>query len=86
MLIGVNEEHQIKQVRNVTDPSLNIIEVDDGVFNNWSDVRILCYCYKSEGDSGHSIYPYVSLELIELLERQDQEVADLWYAVAMGGM
>ena len=67
MKIGINEAFQIKQIREVTNINLTVVELDELAenypFANWSDTKILCYCYKN--DNGLSIYPYIDTNLIE---------------------
>lgn len=76
MLIGINNLYQIKQIREITDTSLTQIELDETnelyPFKNWSDTRILCYCYK-QTEQGISIYPYIDTNIIEKLEQQEEE-------------
>lgn len=76
MLIGINNQYQIKQIREITDLSLTQIDLDETSefypFNNWSDVRMLCYCYK-QTEQGLSIYPYVDTNIIGKLEQQEEE-------------
>jgi hypothetical protein len=64
MLIGVNEKHEIKQINTITDESLKVIEVDENeeefVFEGYSEEKILCYCYKVEGNNIYT-YPYKKL-------------------------
>lgn len=77
MLIGVNENHEIKQIDQVTDETLLVIDVGERekVFNDMSDLRILRYCYKKE-DYGYAIYPAILYSDIEKLEK-DEEILTL---------
>lgn len=71
MKIGVNELHQTKQVREITDTALTIIDLDESAddyqFRGWSDTRLLCYCYVDGGDC-ISWYPYIDTNIIDKLE------------------
>lgn len=71
MKIGINEKYEIKQVRDITDLSLTQIELDETnptyPFNGWTDEKILCYCYKTDGGSV-SIYPYIDPKVIEKID------------------
>lgn len=71
MIIGVNKEYQIKQIREITDTSLTAIDIDETSefypFKGWSDTRILSYCYKDDGNS-ISIYPWVDTRAIDQFE------------------
>ena len=58
MKIGINERYEIKQINEITDTTLTILEIPDDTFpSDWDTETILKYCYK---DDGHSIaiYPY----------------------------
>ena len=71
MLIGINEKYQIKQIREITDGTLTVIELDETAefypFKDWSDPRILSYCYKDDVNSV-SIYPWVDTRAIDQFE------------------
>lgn len=75
MKIGINSLCQIKQIREITDTALTIIELDETIgeypFTGWSDTRILCYCYKADGN-GVSVYPYIDTNLIERLDADEE--------------
>lgn len=75
MKIGINSLYQIKQIREITDTALTVIELDELAetypFEGYSDTKILCYCYKN--DNGISAYPYIDTNLIERLEAGTQE-------------
>lgn len=85
MKIGINTLHQIKQVREITDASLTILELDESSesypFKGWSDTRILCYCYKVSED-GVSVYPYIDTNIIERLEGAESQNEMLMMALA----
>lgn len=78
MVIGINNRNEIKQVKNITDSSLTVIDLDetalDYPFNGWSETKILCYCYESS-DKGVSIYPYIDSNIIEKIELSDKETS-----------
>lgn len=70
MIIGVNERYEIKQIDNITDSMLNQIELNrQEVFSDWSDIRILCCCYKSN-ENGYSVYPYINDSKIGEIESE----------------
>lgn len=79
MLIGINDQYQIKQIRDITDTSLIKIEIDemsvDYPFKNWSDTKILCYCYK-QTENGISIYPYIPTNIIEKIEQDNVKILE----------
>lgn len=85
MKIGINALHQIKQVREITDANLTILELDESSefypFKGWSDTRILCYCYKVS-DDGISVYPYIDTNIIERLEGAESQSEMLMVALA----
>ena len=85
MKIGINHHHQIKQVREITDENLTILELDESSefypFKGWSDTRILCYCYKVL-DDGMSVYPYIDTNIIERLEGAESQNEMLMLALA----
>ena len=75
MFIGINKEFRIKQiadtVEGIVSPSLTVIEVDrETTFGNWSDRRILAYCYKPL-ESGYSIYPARDLTPIDIADNKE---------------
>lgn len=78
MIIGINDRYQIKQVREITDNNLIIIELDETSefypFINWNDTKILCYCYK-QTEQGLSIYPYIPTNIIEKIEQDNEKIA-----------
>ena len=75
MLIGINDKYQIKQIRTITDTTLTQITVDEEVFKNFSDIKILHYCYKPT-QGGYSVYPQIDPKLIDQME-QDAFLLDL---------
>lgn len=85
MKIGINALHQIKQVREITDENLTILELDESSefypFKGWSDTRILCYCYKVS-DGGVSVYPYIDTNIIERFEGAESQNEMLMMALA----
>lgn len=85
MKIGINSLHQIKQVREITDENLTVLELDESSesypFKGWSDTRILCYCYKVS-DGGVSVYPYIDTNIIERLEGAESQSEMLMIALA----
>lgn len=93
MLIGINQNYQIKQIREITDVSLTIIELDETSifypFRLWLDIKILCYCYK-ESEQGISIYPYVNTDKIQEFESEvlnlQAQVIELEFEKITGGM
>lgn len=93
MLIGINQNYQIKQIREITDRTLMKIEFDENdefyPFKGWNDTRILCYCYKNDGKST-SIYPYVNTEKIKEFENEvlnlQAQVIELEFEKIIGGM
>lgn len=93
MLIGINEKHQIKQIRNITDNSLTVIELDETSenypFKGWTDTRILSYCYKNDGNST-SIFPWVDTRAIDQYENEvlnlQAQVIELEFEKITGGM
>lgn len=78
MIIGINDQHQIKQIREVTDETLTQIALDEEAesypFKGFSDIRVLCYCYKKD-EHGFSVYPYIDTNVIEKLEILQQSMA-----------
>ena len=76
MKIGINSSYEIKEVNNITDTTLVVFEFDETSenypFKEWSNTRILCYCYK-QTEQGVSIYPYIDPKVIEKLEQQAEE-------------
>jgi hypothetical protein len=80
MLIGINEQYQIKQIGEVIDENLIRVTLDETAetypFKDWSDTKIKCYCYKDDGNSV-AIYPYVPTNIIEKMESQDALVTSL---------
>ena len=76
MKIGINNKFQIKQINNITDNTLTIIELPaeliledstfvenpDFPFAGWSEETILRYCYEVHEDIV-KIYPYVPIEI-----------------------
>lgn len=75
MKIGINEKYEIKQINNITDKSLIIIDLNELIFSEngefipnpdfpfegWSEEDILKYCYKEE-NGAILIYPYVKIK------------------------
>ena len=93
MIIGINEKKQIKQVRQITDESLLVVELDETSeiypFKGWSDEKILCYCYNDNGKSV-SVYPYIDTNIIEKIDdmakRNLLNRADIDYVAIMTGV
>lgn len=85
MKIGINSLHQIKQVREITDENLTILELDESSefypFKGWGDTRILCYCYKVS-EVGVSVHPYIDTNIIERLEGAESQNEMLMMALA----
>ena len=73
MLIGINNQHQIKQIRDITNQTLTVIELDETSelypFKNWSNAKILCYCYKNDNAS-IAVYPYINDKKIDEFEEE----------------
>lgn len=80
MIIGVDNLHRIKQINNITDTSLAVIELDetteDYPFKGWSDIKILSYCYEKDVQ-GFSLYPYIDINVVEKLEDRNREISQL---------
>ena len=79
MFIGIDKDFRIKQIAieegQIVNTTLTVLEVDrQAVFGNWTDRRILAYCYKPS-EYGYSIYPARSLSNIEIKELDDQLAA-----------
>ena len=75
MFIGIDKKYRIKQIADsaegIVSPSLTVIEIDrQAVFGNWSDRRILAYCYKPM-ESGYSIYPGRDLTKIDIEDNKE---------------
>ena len=93
MKIGINEAFQIKQIGEITDNNLIVIELDETseayIFRGWSDTRILCYCYEAT-ENGVSIYPYIDINIIEKMEADSAKIsqnrADTDYLAIMTGV
>jgi hypothetical protein len=75
MLIGIDQDNNIKQINNITDTELRVIDVDrENVFGEMSDTRVLNYKY-IEFEGGYSIIPSIPLIDIELIEvRQENGI------------
>lgn len=93
MKIGINNLYQIKQLNEITDMSLAVIELEETSekypFNGWSDTKILCYCYKQD-ENGTSVYPYIDTNIIEKIDADNEKIlktsADLDYVAIMTGV
>lgn len=89
MRIGINGQHEIKQIGDITDLTLAIIELDEiqenYPFHGWSNARILCYCYRNNINS-ISIYPYVDTVAIERIDAMSAELNDTTNALATLGV
>jgi hypothetical protein len=64
MKIGINDKHFIKQVDNITDTSLKVIDLNEEEFADkdfWTNELLLTYCYeeiiKDGVVIGTKIYP-----------------------------
>ena len=77
MKIGINNKYQIKQIGDITNEKLTVIELDETAenypFKNWSKTKILCYCYKAENNCV-SVYPYIDTNIVEKLETNAKEL------------
>lgn len=77
MIIGINDKNQIKQIRDITDASLTVVELDEAAesypFRGWSDTKILCYCYRQDSNV-ISIYPYIDINIIEKIESDNAKI------------
>ena len=75
MFIGIDKRNWIRQiadtVEGITGTSLTAIEVGrEAVFGNWTNRRILAYCYKPL-DGAYSLYPARDLTQIELADNKE---------------
>ena len=67
MKIGIDSNFKIKQLYDITDKTLKVIEVDrDKVFYDMSDYMILNYCYE-EKEVGYSVYPSVNYDFLLIM-------------------
>jgi len=66
--------YPIRQLREVTDETLTIYDLDEEAysypFRDWSDARILGYCYHEERDDSGTllyttIYPHIPIEVLD---------------------
>lgn len=77
MFIGIDKKYRIKQIAESAEQigtHLTAIEVDrETTFGNWTDRRILAYCYKPL-ESGYSIYP--ARDLTQVIIEDNKEDAD----------
>lgn len=75
MFIGISKNYRIKQIaesaEGIVSPSLTVIEIDrEAVFGNWTDRRILAYCYKPL-ETGYSIYPGRDLTQVDIEDNKE---------------
>ena len=74
MFIGIDKKYRIKQIAESAKQigtHLTAIEVDrEATFGNWSDRRILAYCYKPLS-SGYSIYPGRDLTQVDIADNKE---------------
>lgn len=93
MKIGINEKYQIKQINNIIDSNLIVIDLDEASefypFKNWTDEKIKCYCYKQDENS-ISIYPYINTDKIQEFENEvlnlQAQVINLEFEKIIGGI
>lgn len=72
MKIYTNFRHEIKAINFTTDTELTEHEVNrEEVFGNYSDFRILNYCYKVT-EFGYSVYPATNLDYIDRFDFEDK--------------
>jgi hypothetical protein len=68
--IGIDINNKIKQLDVITDSNLTVLEFDetaiDYIFKDWSDFRILCYCYEQKTEH---LYPWVSTDVFLEIEK-----------------
>lgn len=76
MLIGVNRHNEIMQINEITDPALEIVEIDrNEVFPGKSDIYILC-CRYIRHEVGYSAPLRISYEeyLCKELKKQTEDI------------
>lgn len=71
MLIGIDKQHKIRQVNDITDSSLTVIELE-GDFTGWGDVEMLSYCCK-KSENSITMYPYIDTDIIEKLVQEEDK-------------
>lgn len=89
MKVFINAKNEIKDVNSTTDASLTMVEIPEGVFDDWSEAKILCYkvCLLDGAFAGFT--PAVDTRIIEHLdnlgkanERNASDVTDIQMAMA----
>ena len=73
MKVFLNEKNEIKDVHSTKDESLTMVELPEGVFEGWSEAKILCQkLYLKDGEY-RGFAPAVDSRIIEHIDRLGTE-------------
>lgn len=88
MKVFINENNEIKDVNTTTDTTLTEVEIPAGVFEGWSEAKILCFKLRLENGQHDGFTPYVDSRIIEHLdnlgkanERNASDIGDIALAI-----
>lgn len=89
MKVFINEKNEIKDVHSTTDGSLTMVELPEGVFDEWSEAKILCQKLDMKDGKYKGFGPAVDTRIIDHLdnlgkanERNASDVTDIQMAMA----
>ena len=73
MKVYINSQNEIKDVHSTKDESLVMVELPEGVFEGWSDAKILCQKLHLEDGEYRGFAPAVDSRIIEHIDRLGAE-------------
>lgn len=88
MKVYVNSKNEIKDVHSTTNGSLTMVELPEGVFEGWSEAKILCYKLTLKDGVYAGYGPAVDTRIIEHIdnlgkanERNASDIGDIALAI-----
>ena len=79
MILYINENNEIKDVNETSDPSLIPVEINDefNPFKDWSIAKICCYKVTASEGVVTSFTPYIDSTIVEIVDRLGKQIEEL---------
>ena len=79
MILYVNNENEVKDVNETSDPSLVALEINDeeNPFKDWSIAKICCYKVTAHDGAVTSMTPYIDSTIVEIIDKLGKEIEEL---------
>ena len=79
MILYVNENNEIKDVNETSDPSLIALEINDETnpFEGWSVAKICCYKVEVAEGIVTAMTPYIDSTIVEIVDRLGKQIEAL---------